>query len=109
MKAAILTELNKPLVSGEKFPHLKKLTFGQVRVKFFYSNICGAQLNEIDGAKGPDKFLPHLLGHEGSGIVVDVGAGVKTVKKDDHVVLHWRPSSGIQAETHCLWLEWQES
>ncbi len=104
MKAAILTELNKPLVVADiSLP--KNLSFGQVRVKVFYSGICGAQLNEIEGAKGPDKFLPHLLGHEGSGIVVDVGPGVKTVKKDDHVVMHWRPSNGIQSETPVY--DWQ--
>ncbi len=97
-KAAVLVELNKPLVVAElELP--EKLSFGQVLVKIFYSGICGAQFNEIEGAKGPDKFLPHLLGHEGSGVVLDVGAGVKTVKKGDHVVLHWRPSNGLQSET----------
>ena len=104
MKAAILTELNKPLVIADiALP--QQLSYGQVRVKISYSGICGAQLNEIQGAKGPDKFLPHLLGHEGSGIVVDIGPGVKTVKKDDHVVLHWRPSNGIQSESPAY--DWQ--
>jgi S-(hydroxymethyl)glutathione dehydrogenase / alcohol dehydrogenase len=63
-----------------------------------FSGICGAQINEIDGAKGPDKFLPHLLGHEGSATVLDVGPGVKRVRKDDRVVMHWRPSSGLQCD-----------
>jgi ABC-type Fe3+-hydroxamate transport system substrate-binding protein len=49
------------------------LDVGQVLVKIHYSGICGSQLGEIDGAKGEDKFLPHLLGHEGSGTVVAVG------------------------------------
>jgi len=40
-----------------------------------------------------------LLGHEGSGVVLEAGPGVKTVKEGDHVVLHWRPSAGIQSET----------
>lgn len=98
IKAAVLVELNKPLVVADlELPG--KLDFGQVLVKLLYSGICGAQFNEIEGAKGPDKFLPHLLGHEGSGIVLDVGAGVKSVKRGDHVVLHWRPSAGLQAET----------
>jgi len=98
MKAAVLTELGKPLVLAElKLP--ETLHFGQVLVKVLYSGICGAQLNEIDGIKGPDAFLPHLLGHEGSAIVLDVGPGVKTVKKGDHVVMHWRPSAGLQCET----------
>lgn len=98
MKAAILVEQHKPLVVADvELP--KELSFGQVLVKVHYSGICGAQINEIDGAKGPDKYLPHLLGHEGSGTVLDVGLGVKTVKKDDHVVMHWRQSAGLQSET----------
>lgn len=98
MKAAILVEQHKPLVVTQvELPN--ELSFGQVLVKVHYSGICGAQINEIEGAKGPDKFLPHLLGHEGSGIVLDVGPGVKTVKKGDHVVMHWRQGDGLQSET----------
>ena len=98
MKAAILVESKQPLVIDEI--HLpESLEFGQVLVDVHYSGICGAQINEINAAKGPDKFLPHLLGHEGSGVVKEVGLGVSTVKKGDHVVLHWRPSAGIQSRT----------
>ena len=61
--AAILTELNSPLVVDEI--EIPKLECGQVLVRVHCSGICGAQLGEIAGAKGPDKFLPHLLGHEG--------------------------------------------
>lgn len=97
-KAAILTENKKPLVVASiNLP--ESLSFGQVLVKIHFSGICGAQINEIEGAKGPDKFLPHLLGHEGSGTILEVGPGVKTVKPGDYVVLHWRPSDGLQSET----------
>ena len=97
-KAAILVELNAPLVVADiEIPD--QLQFGQVLVKVLYSGICGSQINEIEGAKGPDKFLPHLLGHEGSGVVLDIGPGVKTVKKGDHVVMHWRQGDGLQSET----------
>ncbi|OGG04306.1 dehydrogenase [Candidatus Gottesmanbacteria bacterium RBG_16_52_11] len=98
MKAAILTELKKPLVVADiDLP--KTPDYGQVLVRVRYSGICGAQLNEIDGAKGPDKFLPHLLGHEGGGVVEKVGQGVTQVKRGDHVVLHWRQGRGIQSAT----------
>lgn len=98
IKAAVVVESAKPLVLAElELP--KQLSFGQVLVKVLYSGICGAQLNEIDAIKGPDKFLPHLLGHEGSAVVLDTGQGVKTVKKGDHVVMHWRPSTSLQSET----------
>ena len=97
MKAAILTELKKPLVIAEiEVP--QELSVGQVLVKIHYSGICGSQLGEIDGAKGQDKYLPHLLGHEGSGTVVVAGPGVKTVKCGDKVVLHWRKGAGIECE-----------
>lgn len=96
-KAAILVESRKPLVIDDiELP--ETLEVGQVLVKVLYTSICGAQINEIDAIKGPDKFLPHLLGHEGSGIVQDIGPGVQHVKPGDHVVLHWRPSLGIQAK-----------
>jgi len=95
MKAAILVEQKKPLVIDEvQLP--ESLEIGQVLVKVHYSGICGSQLGEIDGAKGEDKFLPHLLGHEASGIVQAIGLGVKHVKPGDIVVLHWRKGLGIE-------------
>jgi S-(hydroxymethyl)glutathione dehydrogenase / alcohol dehydrogenase len=95
MKAAILVEQRKPLVIAEiELP--QTLDVGQVLVKVHYSGICGSQLGEIDGAKGEDKFLPHLLGHEGSGTVVETGPGVRYVKAGDKVVLHWRKGLGIE-------------
>lgn len=97
MKAAILVEQKKPLLIADI--EIPKLRYGQVLVKVYYSGICGSQLGEIDGVKGKDKFLPHLLGHEGSGAVVDVGSGVKFVKPGDNVVLHWMKGQGIEAET----------
>ncbi len=95
-RAAILVEQNKPLTLGEiSLP--TTLDVGQVLVKIRYSGICGSQLGEIDGVKGPDAWLPHLLGHEGAGHVLAVGPSVKYVKPGDAVVLHWRPSRGIEA------------
>ncbi len=95
-KAAILVEQNAPLIIDDiRLPD--KLEIGQVLVSVHYSGICGSQLGEIDGAKGPDRWLPHLLGHEGSGTVLAVGPGVRHVFEGDKVVLHWRPGSGIEA------------
>jgi S-(hydroxymethyl)glutathione dehydrogenase/alcohol dehydrogenase len=98
IKSAILEESNKPLVIDYITP-INELQFGQVLVDVHYSGICGAQINEIDAVKGPDKFLPHLLGHEGSGVVKTVGEGVSTVEVGDHVVMHWKPGSGLQSNT----------
>ncbi|HLG68799.1 MAG TPA: zinc-binding dehydrogenase [Chloroflexota bacterium] len=97
MRAAILAELHAPLrVDEVQLPD--ELDFGQVLVRLHYTSICGAQLGEIDGVKGPDKFLPHLLGHEGSGVVQAIGRGVTQVAPGQRVVLHWMKGAGVQAD-----------
>jgi len=95
-KAAILVEQNKPLEIVDL--DIPKLGVGQVLVKIAYAGICGSQVGEINGKGGEDKFLPHLMGHEGAGIVSDIGAGVKNVRMGDHVVAHWREGKGIDAD-----------
>lgn len=95
MKAAILVKQNEPLTVAEL--EVPKLDFGQVLVKIECSGICGKQMEEISGRRGDDPYIPHLLGHEGAGVVVEVGAGVKKVKSGDHVVLHWVKGLGIDS------------
>jgi S-(hydroxymethyl)glutathione dehydrogenase/alcohol dehydrogenase len=96
-RAAILVRSREPLVVDEiSLPD--QLDAGQVLVRVRYSTICGAQLNEIAAAKGPDKFLPHLLGHEATAEVLEVGPGVAHVQPGASVILHWRPSRGIQSQ-----------
>jgi len=96
MMAAILTRLRAPLeIDDVRAPEW--LGFGQVRVRVAYSGICGSQLGEIEGVKGPDAYLPHLLGHEGSGEVLETGAGVTRVAPGDRVVLHWMRGPGIES------------
>ena len=96
IKAAVLSELNKPL----EIRTLKQrpLESGQVLVKILYSGVCRSQLMEINGLRGDDHWLPHLLGHEGSGVVVDIGPDVKKFKKGDKVILSWIKGSGIEAQ-----------
>lgn len=93
--AAILFEQRQPLVIDDV--ELPALGFGHVLVEVKATRICGSQLGEIDGAKGPDKYLPHLLGHEGGGVVLEVGPEVAHVQPGDRVVLHWRPGAGLNA------------
>lgn len=94
MRAALLTRHNAPLKLAELTPG--PLEFGQVLVRVLVSGICGAQLQEIRGEKktGP---LPHPLGHEGCGLVEDIGPGVTRVKRGDKVVMHWRKAAGIES------------
>ncbi|MBT6543218.1 MAG: zinc-binding dehydrogenase, partial [Rhodobacteraceae bacterium] len=56
---------------------------------------CRSQIMEVRGGRGNDPWLPHLLGHEGSGIVVAIGAGVTKVKPGDEVVLGWVKGEGL--------------
>ena len=84
MHAAILTELNAPLTVDDVEP--AALRYGQVLVRVLAASICGAQLQEIRGEKGGP--LPHLLGHEGCGIVEAIGPGVTRMKEGDRVVMH---------------------
>lgn len=56
-----------------------------VLIKVAYSGICGTDLHIIQGEFPCNQEVPFSLGHEFSGTVVDVGAGVKTFKKGDRV------------------------
>jgi S-(hydroxymethyl)glutathione dehydrogenase/alcohol dehydrogenase len=94
MKAAILFSLNGTLdvLSDVECAAPGR---GQVLVKLAYSGVCHSQLMEVRGRRGTDAYLPHLLGHEGTGKVIEVGEGVSKVKPDDLVVLGWIKGSGL--------------
>jgi S-(hydroxymethyl)glutathione dehydrogenase/alcohol dehydrogenase len=96
MRAALLTSLNAPLELVDIEP--SGPDYGQVLVRITASGICGAQLQEIRGEKGNEKFLPHPLGHEGVGIVEAIGIGVTTVAVGDKVICHWRCGAGIESD-----------
>lgn len=90
--AAILVETGRPLeVADIEIPQLKP---GQVLVRLAYSGVCHTQLLECRGYRGEDRFLPHCLGHEGSGTIIDVGLDVTKCRIDDRVILSWIKGSG---------------
>jgi S-(hydroxymethyl)glutathione dehydrogenase / alcohol dehydrogenase len=94
-EAAILVQTGSPLVLAEiETPALRP---GQVLVEIAYSGACGTQVMEWRGDKGEDKWLPHCLGHEGTGVVLEVCGAVSKVKTGDKVVLSWIKGSGIEA------------
>lgn len=96
LKAAVLVEINKPLrLMDLETLNLKK---GQILVKILYSGVCGSQIMEQSGKRGVDKWLPHLLGHEGSGVVVETYDGCEKFQPRDEVMLSWIKSSGFNAE-----------
>jgi len=89
---AVLEKVNKPLlIKNLKIPNLQK---NQLLVKIKYSYICGTQLNEIYGTKGPDKYLPHTLGHEASGYIVNIGPNIKDFRVGEKVILSWIKKKG---------------
>ena len=91
--AAILVELGQPLELVDlDIPALKP---GQVLIEVAYSGVCHTQVGEARGHRGEDKFLPHCLGHEGSGIVREIGPGVSRVKPGDNVILSWIKGTGM--------------
>lgn len=70
-----------------------ELTSGQVLVEMRLVGLCATQIHEIFTATRNERYMPHLLGHEGVGKVIAVGPDVSTKQVGDICVLHWRPSS----------------
>jgi len=93
-RAAVLVDLGQPLQMHSL--EIPPLQHGQVLVRVICSGICGSQLGEIEGVKGHDSYLPHLLGHEACGEVMETGAGVRRVAPGQRVVLHWRKAAGLE-------------
>lgn len=96
MYGAVLYETGKPLVI-ETDIEVPELNRGQVLVDITYSGVCHSQVMEARGLRGPDRFLPHLLGHEATGFVKAIGPDVTKVKPGDAVILGWIKGSGIEA------------
>ncbi|MBI5569127.1 MAG: zinc-binding dehydrogenase [Desulfomonile tiedjei] len=90
--AAVLNETGKPLVLAElEIPALRP---GQVLVEIVYSGVCHTQVLECRGRRGEDRWMPHCLGHEGSGVVLETSPGVTKVKTGDRAILSWIKGSG---------------
>lgn len=91
-RAAVLVKTGSPLqIMDLDLPSLKP---GQVLVEMDFAGVCHTQLHEVRGKRGPDRFLPHVLGHEGAGLVLALGEGVTKVKAGERVVLTWIKGEG---------------
>lgn len=95
MHAAVLYEPGRPLVIERL--DIPEIGPGQVLVEMAFSGVCRSQLMEVRGGRGADRWLPHLLGHEGSGTVLQVGQGVTKVTSGDKVILTWIRATGQDA------------
>ncbi|MGH8051195.1 MAG: S-(hydroxymethyl)glutathione dehydrogenase/class III alcohol dehydrogenase [Arenimonas sp.] len=88
VKAAVAYEAGKPLTI--EMVDLEGPKFGEVLIELKATGICHTDSYTLSGAD-PEGLFPAILGHEGAGIVVDVGPGVTTLKKGDHVIPLYTP------------------
>src|SRR5947209_18873305 len=88
VKAAVAFAAGKPLELATV--KLEGPKAGEVMVEIKATGICHTDEFTRSGAD-PEGLFPAILGHEGAGIVVDVGAGVTSVKKGDHVIPLYTP------------------
>ena len=91
IKGAVLREINKPYTIEEL--ELDAPKAGEVLIKYAYSGYCHSDLHLMLGEI--PIALPLVAGHEGAGIVEDVGPGVTSVKKGDHVGVTWMIPCGV--------------
>src|SRR5919206_2022673 len=82
-RAAVAFEAKKPLEIVEL--DLEGPRAGEVLVEIKATGVCHTDAYTLDGLDAEGLF-PCVLGHEGAGVVVEVGAGVTSVKPGDHVI-----------------------
>ncbi|HIF93549.1 MAG TPA: Zn-dependent alcohol dehydrogenase [Myxococcales bacterium] len=92
MKAAVLTELNKDLEIRDDVT-LGEVGPRDVRVKIVSSGVCHSDVSVQNGTI--PSATPIVLGHEGAGIVQEVGDAVSTVAVGDHVILSFIPACSV--------------
>ena len=88
VKAAIALEKAKPLIID--YIELEGPKKGEVLVEIKSTGVCHTDAFTLSGSD-PEGIFPSILGHEGAGIVVEVGEGVESLKKDDHVIPLYTP------------------
>ncbi|WP_419420608.1 S-(hydroxymethyl)glutathione dehydrogenase/class III alcohol dehydrogenase [Legionella sp. D16C41] len=88
VKAAVAYEVGKPLAI--EMVNLEGPKAGEVLVEIKATGICHTDLYTLSG-EDPEGLFPAILGHEGAGVVVEVGAGVTSVKPGDHIIPLYTP------------------
>ena len=91
-RAAVAWEAGKPLVIEEIDVAGPKA--GEVLVQIVATGVCHTDAYTLSG-EDPEGLFPSVLGHEGAGVVVDVGPGVKGLKKGDHVIPLYTPECRV--------------
>jgi alcohol dehydrogenase, propanol-preferring len=98
MKAAVVTEFNKPLQIKEV--EVPKVTAGKVLVKLIATGVCHTDLHAMHGDWPIKPTLPFIPGHEGVGEVVEIGEGIDHLKVGDTVGIPWLYSACGHCD-HC--------
>jgi S-(hydroxymethyl)glutathione dehydrogenase / alcohol dehydrogenase len=88
VRAAVAFEAGKPL--SIETVQLEGPREGEVLVEIKATGICHTDQYTLSGAD-PEGLFPTILGHEGAGVVVDVGPGVRSLRKGDHVIPLYTP------------------
>lgn len=88
IRAAVAFEAGKPLII--KTVQLEGPKAGEVLVEIKATGICHTDAYTLSG-KDPEGIFPTILGHEGAGVVVEVGAEVRSLKPGDHVIPLYTP------------------
>ncbi|HEY9649652.1 MAG TPA: alcohol dehydrogenase catalytic domain-containing protein, partial [Coleofasciculaceae cyanobacterium] len=88
VRAAVAFEAGKPL--SIETVQLEGPKAGEVLVEIKATGVCHTDAYTLSG-KDPEGLFPTILGHEGAGVVVEVGAGVTSVKPGDHVIPLYTP------------------
>ena len=111
MRAAVLYEYGRPLVVQEL--DLEPPRAGEILVRMVASGVCHSDLHSLQGVHpGP---MPAVIGHEGAGVVEQIGPEVANVAPGDHVILTWLPYCGACREclrgraNLCERLAWSDS
>lgn len=99
MKAAVVRAFGKPLEIDEM--PVPEVPPGQVLVKVMASGVCHTDLHAAEGDWPVKPSLPFIPGHEGTGYVARVGAGVKHLKEGDRVGVPWLHTACGHCE-HCM-------
>lgn len=92
MRAAILEQIGDDRLVVANDLVLGPVAHGEVRVAIRATGVCHTDLHAMDGTL--PSLLPAVLGHEGAGVVLEVGNTVHNVEVGDHVVLAWSPPCG---------------
>jgi S-(hydroxymethyl)glutathione dehydrogenase/alcohol dehydrogenase len=95
VRAAVLRQVGDEALEVRDDVEVVPAAAGEVRVKIAATGVCHSDLSGMNGTI--PQPAPAVLGHEGAGVIAEVGEGVVGVKEGDHVIVAWSPPCGVCA------------